>query len=154
VIEDLWSGRFQERWERCRPHLSAREREWVERVVDRFARSGGASEAPLAVVHGDLAPEHVIVAPDGSLAGVIDWSGPRIADPAFDLGGLFDNFQPSFAASVVACYGGAVDGDVLRRARFYADVRPLSTIALGLAAGEADRVRRGRDRLARRMALG
>ena len=154
VVEDLWSGRFGPRWERCRPCLSPDEREWVEGSIQGFFEGGGAEGASLAPVHGDLGEEHVIIEGDGSLSGVIDFSGPRIADPALDFGALADRFGQALAEAVLAEYGGAVDHGFARRARFYADVRPLSTIALGLMRDCEERVRRGRRRLAARMSAG
>lgn len=40
------------------------------------------------VVHGDLAPEHVLVSA-GDVAAVIDWSHAQVGDPADDLAWLF-----------------------------------------------------------------
>lgn len=38
-----------------------------------------------ALVHGDLHPGHMLLAPDGRLAGVLDWTEARVGDPSIDL---------------------------------------------------------------------
>ena len=152
TVKDLWAERFEPRWERCRPHLAAHEAAWMAGVIARFVEGRGLDGAALAPVHGDLAEEHVIVGDDGRLAGVIDFSGPRIADAALDFGAVLERFGGPFADAVLGAYDGTVDPGFRRRAEFYADVRPLSTMALGLMAGSAERTRSGRERLAARMA--
>jgi aminoglycoside phosphotransferase (APT) family kinase protein len=37
------------------------------------------------ITHGDVGPEHVLVAPGGDLAGVLDWEELAIGDPVADL---------------------------------------------------------------------
>jgi hypothetical protein len=103
-------------------------------------------------IHGDLVDEHVLVGPDGRLAGVIDPSGPWIADPALDFGTLAERFGWPFADAVLAAYPGPRDPGLVRRACFCASVRPLVTIEAGLRRRDGERVRLGLRRLAERMA--
>lgn len=37
------------------------------------------------VAHGDLHPGHLLLAPDGAVQGVLDWSEVHVGDPATDL---------------------------------------------------------------------
>jgi len=154
VLGDLWTDRFRIRWERGRSHLPAAERQWLEEVITLFLASPETASPRLVLIHGDLVEEHVLVGPDGRLAGVIDPSGPRIADPALDFGTLAERFGWEFADAVLASYTGPRDPGFERRARFCANVRPLVTIEAGLRLHSEARLRLGLRRLAERMAEG
>lgn len=149
VLEDLWAGRFAARWERCRPRLERSLTEWLGPVIERFLADGGGAGVPPVLVHGDLAEDHVLVDTAGRLEGIIDFSGPRITDPALDFGALIERFGWPFAGATLSEYGSA-DPGLVRRARFYADVRPLASIELGLRYGSEPKVMEGLDRLAAR----
>ncbi len=151
VVEDLWSDRFEPRLALCRPHLTDSQRHWVEARVERFLSQDGSTGSSLALAHGDLCSAHLLVDDRGTLTGVIDFSGPRIADPALDVGTLIEQFGAAFAEAAMRSYDGDVDDGFLRRAAFYADVRPLVTIALGLR-GDAARLAAGVRRLDARIA--
>jgi aminoglycoside phosphotransferase (APT) family kinase protein len=152
VVADLWADRFRPCWERCRGHLPQPEGAWLEGVLARFLASGPATGGRLVPTHGDLSEEHVLVRPDGRLAGVIDPSGPRVTDPALDAGSLAENFGWAFTDAVLASYAGPIDPGFARRAGFCASVRPLVTIDAGLRHGSEERLRRGLRRLRERMA--
>jgi len=154
VIDDLWRDRFRVRWERCHTHLPAAARGWLEGVITRFLASQETTSARRVLIHGDLVEEHVLVGPDGRLAGVIDLSGPWIADPALDFGTLAERFGWGFADEVLTFYAGPRDPGFQRRACFCANVRPLVTIEAGIRHQSAERLRLGLRRLAERMAEG
>lgn len=154
MIGDLWTDRFRIRWERSRSHLPAAERQWLEGVITRFLASPETTSTRLVLIHGDLVEEHVLVRPDGRLAGVIDPGGPWIADPALDFGTLAERFGWAFADAVLTSYAGPRDPGFQRRACFCANVRPLVTIEIGLRHQSEERLRLGLRRLAERMAEG
>ena len=154
VLGDLWTDRFRIRWERSRSHLPAAERQWLEGVIARFLASPETKSTRLVMIHGDLVEEHVLVGPDGRLAGVIDPSGPWIADPALDVGTLAERFGWVFADAVLTSYAGPRDPGFERRACFCANVRPLVTIEIGLRRQGEEWLRLGLRRLAERMAEG
>jgi aminoglycoside phosphotransferase (APT) family kinase protein len=154
VLGDLWTDRFRIRWERGRSHLPAAERQWLEGVITLFLASPETTSTRLVLIHGDLVEEHVLVGPDGRLAGVIDPSGPRIADPALDFGTLAERFGWAFTDAVLTSYAGPRDPGFQRRACFCANVRPLVTIEAGLRHQSEERLRLGLRRLAERMAEG
>lgn len=152
VIEDLWAHRFRARWEGCRADLPIAQRGWLEGVIERFLASPGTASPRLVPVHGDLVDEHVLVGPDGRLAGVIDPSGPWIADPALEFGTLAERFGWAFTDAVLAAYTLPLDPGFTRRAYFCANVRPLVPIAVGLGRRSDERLRLGLRRLTERMA--
>jgi aminoglycoside phosphotransferase (APT) family kinase protein len=151
-VSDLWAERFRPCWDRCRPHLPAGARAWLEGVIARFLASRETTGGRLVPTHGDLTEEHVLVGPDGRLGGIIDPSGPRITDPALDFGSLTENFGWAFADAVLAAYTGPLDPGFARRVSFCASVRPLVTIDAGLRHRSEERFRRGLTRLTERMA--
>jgi aminoglycoside phosphotransferase (APT) family kinase protein len=152
VVPDLWSDRFEPRLTACRRALSMSQLRWLAPTIDRFVESGGTAGSPLALVHADLSAEHLLVDRAGDLAGVIDFNGPRIADPALDFGTLIEHLGAPFAAAAWRFYRDDVDVAFWRRAAFYADVRPLVTIELGLRSGDPTRLQQGLQRLdARRL---
>lgn len=153
TIDDLWAGRYEPAWTRCRAHLTDSDRDWVESVVARFLRAGGLAGAPMALIHSDLAEEHVLVGENGRLRGILDFNGPRIADPALDFGTVAERFGWPFTEAMLEAYGGPTDPGFVRRARFYADVRPLIAIAAGLRDGGADQLQEGLARLGQRIRL-
>lgn len=154
VIENLWVDRFRIRWEDCRAHLPAAERGWLENVIVRFLASPDTASPRRVLIHGDLVEEHVLVGPDGRLAGVIDLNGPWIADPALDIGTLADRFGWGLADAVLACYAGPRDPGFERRACFCANVRPLVTIRVALRNRNDELLRLGLRSLTERMAEG
>ncbi|HEX7878992.1 MAG TPA: phosphotransferase [Candidatus Eisenbacteria bacterium] len=44
--------------------------------------------APGSLVHGDLSPGNIIIAPDGCAVGLLDWEMARAADPAVDAASI------------------------------------------------------------------
>jgi aminoglycoside phosphotransferase (APT) family kinase protein len=152
VIGDLWADRFRARWEGCRASLPAAERTWLDGVIARFLASPEAVSPRQVPIHGDLVDEHVLVGPDGRLAGVIDPSGPWIADPALEFGTLVERFGWAFTDAVLAAYTPPRDPGFMRRVCFCASVRPLVAIEAGLRRRSDERRRLGLRRLTERMA--
>ncbi|CAL9539579.1 hypothetical protein SUDANB121_04227 [Nocardiopsis dassonvillei] len=54
-----------------------------------------------ALVHGDIAPQNLVVTPDGALAGLVDWGDAAVADPATD----FAKLPPAWLPAVLEGYG-------------------------------------------------
>ena len=57
------------------------------------------------VVHGDLHVRHLLLAPDGRAAGVIDWGDVCLADPAVDLSLGYAAFDGAARAAFLDAYG-------------------------------------------------
>jgi aminoglycoside phosphotransferase (APT) family kinase protein len=152
VIDDPWANRFRARWDGCHASLPDTERGWLEEVIARFLASSESVSARPVPIHGDLVDEHVLVGPDGHLAGVIDPSGPWIADPALEFGTLAERFGWAFTDAVLAAYTLPLDGGFTRRACFCANLRPLMTIEAGLRHQSDERRLLGLRRLTERMA--
>jgi macrolide phosphotransferase len=110
--------------------------------VDRAAVSGHVPSALLSrweqaleeagawrfvpcVVHGDLAPENVLV-DDKRVTGMLEWAETRIADPADDFAWLASSCPPPVLDAVVEAYRGTrrtePDAHLVRRARLAAEL--------------------------------
>lgn len=93
-----------------------------------------------ALVHGDLAAEHLLVDDDArKLLGVIDWGDAAIGDPGVDFVGLLRAYGPDFTWRVIEAYGrhGApADAGLFLRVRRLAAVVPFH--AVRFAAQELD----------------
>jgi len=84
------------------------------------------------LTHCDLGPSHLLVR-DGRLAGVIDWAGARIGDPALDYGWLLNG---PFA-------DWDVDNELRRRARVYHRLGPWFDVDHGVRTEQPEWVRTG-----------
>jgi aminoglycoside phosphotransferase (APT) family kinase protein len=94
------------------PQAAALRAVWVQ------ACAAKALDGPAMMLHGDLHPGNILVADDGSLAGVIDFGDVGAGDPAVDLAVGWLMFDA----------GSAVDEDTWVRARGWALI--LSTAML------------------------
>lgn len=91
------------------------------------------------LTHCDVEPPHLLVR-DGRLAGVIDWAGARIGDPALD-GWLLNGPFP----------GWDVDDDLRRRALVYYRLGPWFVVEYGLRTEQSAWVERGLAELRSRL---
>ena len=86
-----------------------------------------ADERVLA--HADLGAEHLLAA-DGRLTGVIDWSDAAVTDPALDFGRPYRDFGPAFLDAMLRAYGR--DSPAFRRRiTFFARCAALEDLAYG-----------------------
>jgi aminoglycoside phosphotransferase (APT) family kinase protein len=56
----------------------------------------------VALVHGDLHPGHMLLADDGQLTGVLDWTEARVTDPSGDLAMFYMCFGRAGLDALVA----------------------------------------------------
>lgn len=148
---DLWPDRYQPLIANSLPYLGPAGRRWLEAQAARFEAAGGTSNAPRALIHGDLAGPHLLLDDDSNLRGVIDFGDAMIADPALDFAGILNEFSWSFLERVLHHYGDA-DPGALGRARFYIDVVPIFQVEYGEQIRDGEERRAGIRRIAARAA--
>ncbi|MFB7723578.1 phosphotransferase [Nocardia sp. NPDC056100] len=81
------------------------------------------------VVHGDLGPEHVL-AENGTLSGIIDFSDAHLGDPAIDLAWALFGTPPEFGDAVTRTYGVTVQ--LRARAQIWHRLGPWHEVIHGL----------------------
>jgi aminoglycoside phosphotransferase (APT) family kinase protein len=92
-------------------------------------------EGTLKLVHNDLWADHILINPQsGAVSGVIDWGDTAIGDPAVDFAGLYTWYGESWLKRVLEFYPGALDSEVISRARYLATCLAIHSVALGQAA--------------------
>ena len=90
------------------------------RAVWAQACAAKAWDGPPMMLHGDLHPGNVLLADDGSLAGVIDFGDVGAGDPAVDLAVGWLMFDAGARHRFMDAFGLAVEGDTWMRARGWA----------------------------------
>jgi aminoglycoside phosphotransferase (APT) family kinase protein len=98
------------------------------RAVWAQACAAKAWDGPAMMLHGDLHPGNILLADDGSLAGVIDFGDVGAGDPAVDLAVGWLMFDAGTRHRFMGAFGSAVDGDTWKRSRGWALI--LSTAML------------------------
>jgi len=114
-----------------RERLRDRERyPQAARLIAMWAEASSAETwgGPPMMLHGDLHPGNILLAADGSLAGVIDFGDVGAGDPAVDLAVGWLMFDAGTRQRFIGAFGPSVDGDTWTRARGWALV--LSTAML------------------------
>lgn len=79
--------------------IVARWRRWLD--------DDGLWPTHVALSHGDLHPGHLLLAPDATLTGVLDWTEARVGDPGIDLSMVHKCFGDAWFADIVAAYQAA-----------------------------------------------
>lgn len=110
-------------------------------------------QIPVALIHGDLSGDHLLMDDETRLSGVIDFAEARLSDPALDFAGVLNRFSWRDLEVVRAHYDAPVDATFLERVRIYIEIVPIYSVTDGyIAAGEAERAQ-GLRRLAGRAAM-
>jgi aminoglycoside phosphotransferase (APT) family kinase protein len=107
---------------------------WIDAGAARWMDDWFARLTPLlprtperVLVHGDIAPQNLLVRPDGELGGIVDWGDAMWADPAAEFAKLRLSLVPSVLAGYRA--GGAPDSDWEARVLWHCLVWALGRIA-------------------------
>ncbi len=105
------------------------------------------------VVHGTFVGENVLASFDddedaatGRVRGVLAWEESRVGDPADDFGELVARCSPTALDAVMEAYAQTrverPDGNLLRRARLAAEMRPVRALLHAMSSGEGRLVER------------
>ncbi|MBI4035232.1 MAG: phosphotransferase [Candidatus Chisholmbacteria bacterium] len=108
--------------------ISIPEQRWIKNLFTRFSAIVNQTDAKFVVNHGDIAPEHIIVNPQGqTLAGIIDFGDISIGDPAYDFQ-LEHPFGSEFLHTVYAHYQLPRDDTFDTRRQFYEYSQPIRVL--------------------------
>jgi aminoglycoside phosphotransferase (APT) family kinase protein len=136
--------------ERAGPYLDLlgpRSRAWVEATIAELEEARCSTPRSVAL-HDDLQPAHLLLDANGRLTAVLDFSGPRIGDPALDFRRLVQFYDAPFADLAIEHYRGEVDRRFRDRVRLYAALQSLITLHVGVERDEARWVRYARRQIA------
>jgi len=100
-------------------------------VRARFERflAGNGEPHPRVVIHGDFGTGNILV-DNGTVSGIIDFSGYAIGDPAYDFASLSAGLGDNFLALMRRSYPG-IDA-MWERICFYRSTFPLLDVLFGL----------------------
>lgn len=132
---------------RVLPLMHPEERKAASALLDA-GNSEGWRFLPVPT-HGDLGPQHILVRPDGALAGVIDWEELGFGDPAADFAWLLHR-MPAHGERALRAYGGPPDPGLRRRCVDLYLLMPLHDVLYGLDIGDQGFVEAGLRGFARR----
>lgn len=122
------------------PALDPPTRAWVAATRDAFLAELARAERPVALLHHDLALEHILVDPPGErITGVIDWGDVWIGDPALDFAAFAHDCDPATLDALLAAYGLA-DDRFRRRAAWYGTLGPFHLLHFGLHLNDPARI--------------
>ena len=82
------------------------------------------------VLHADFSGDHIL-AVDGSVTGVIDFSDVSLGDPDYDFSSLFLDFGEAFALEIAARYGHANIARLRAKLRYFEIEDFIDTIVHG-----------------------
>jgi aminoglycoside 2''-phosphotransferase len=135
VTRDAWLDLRQRVKDRVYPLLLKHQIQWADNLFDGVLSDPDSFVYRPALIHGDLAPYHILFDPrEQNITGVIDFGVAGLGDPASDIGSLITWYGESFVAPMKATYPEIEL--VLPRARFYAQSIELQWVLLGIETGE------------------
>ena len=121
--------------EKIYPLLLSHQIDWVEALFNPALSIPDFFEFWPVLVHGDLAPYHILCHPEENrLTAVIDFGVAGLGDPATDLGSLLNYYGESLVTRLGETYPDLPR--LIDRARFYAQALELQWVLLGLDSGE------------------
>lgn len=111
------------------PHLWQHQREWLDDLFHAIEET--KFDTTPTLIHGDLAPYHILHDPStGALTGIIDFGVAGLGDPAVDLSCLLITWGERACSDLLALHTG--DQQLLQRARLLAAVLPLEWATLAI----------------------
>ncbi|MFF2454012.1 macrolide 2'-phosphotransferase [Isoptericola sp. NPDC058082] len=95
------------------------------------------------MTHGEIYPAHVLLADDGAITGVLDWTTARVDDPARDLAAQFGAAGEELLHAALDAYaaaGGPLHPGLAAQAKHLWDASPIGYALYALTTGaESDR---------------
>jgi aminoglycoside 2''-phosphotransferase len=111
-------------------------RAYVERLFEGYLADEALLEYEPALLHADLAPDHILFSPaERRIAGIIDWGDASIGDPDYELSYLYRAGGARLVEQVVR-HGPRRDRAKLeRKFRFFAGHDTIDTLLTALDRG-------------------
>jgi len=135
VTRETWLDIHQRVEEKVNPLLLPHQIHWIEDLFESALAIPDFFDFEPALIHGDLAPYHILYLPEEQrLNAILDFGISGMGDPATDLGNLICNYGESLVKRIRSQY--PMYDDLLPRARFYAQALEVQWVLLGVESGE------------------
>lgn len=135
VTRETWLEIHDRVVDKVYPLLLPHQIDWVETLFSQALSPPDFFHFEPALVHGDLAPYHILYHPEEQcLTAVLDFGIAGIGDPASDLGSLLNYYGESLVTRLEKAYPNM--HTLMGRARFYAQAIELQWVLLGVETGE------------------
>jgi len=137
AVRSGWRDSLDRLEEIVLPRLTEEERRSIGEGIESFMHDEENWRFAPCLVHGDLGPEHVLITPEGDLAGVIDFEEVGVWDPVADFAWILHE-MPEEGARALAAYGGAPDERFRERARFAYALMPWHEVGYGVISDQPE----------------
>jgi aminoglycoside 2''-phosphotransferase len=135
VTRNRWLDIRQGVIDKVYPLLLEHQVQWAENLFETALEAPGFFEYQPVLIHGDLAPYHILFDEQASrVTGVIDFGVAGMGDSALDIGNLITVYGERFVSKMQLSYPGL--NEQLPRARFYAQSIELQWVLHGIETGE------------------
>ena len=137
ATRDEWLARFERAELALAPYLWADQKAWLADLFTPLLDGRLDLAFDPVLIHNDLAPYHILVAPHRStprIAGIIDFGVAGAGDPAADFAALISTYGESFVRRMAPWYPGLAD--LLDRARLRAGYLEVEWVLKGLASND------------------
>jgi len=135
VTREKWVAMRLRIQEKVYPLLLPDQILWAENLLNSMLADPEFFEYEPALIHGDLAPYHILFDPEEvSISGVIDFGVAGVGAAAMDIGTMIQCYGERFVLKMKGVYPGLEK--LLPRARFHAQAIELEWVLLGLETGE------------------
>lgn len=135
VTHEAWQEIRSEVEEKVFPWFMPHQIDWAERLLDGALGDKRFFEYEPKLIHGDLAPYHILFRADATgIRGVIDFGVAGVGDPANDLAMLLQSYGENVVDLIFKQYPEG--RSLMQRARFYAQAIELQWALLGIKTGD------------------
>ncbi|WP_028559114.1 phosphotransferase family protein [Paenibacillus pinihumi] len=123
LFEDIQSRLF--------PYMRQDARDETACSFEAFFRSETSSSIQTTLIHGDFGDSNIIWNPAArQIAGIIDFGGSGLGDPAYDFAGLLSSYGEAFYNRCIHLYPNGQD--IAKRVEFYRSTFALQEALHGL----------------------
>ncbi len=131
---DDWLKMYDDIKQELFPIMSSSTQDWVETLFRTIIADNTLMDFTPKLIVGELTSSHIIFDYEKkSISGIIDFRTSGLADPAFDIAYIFEQYGESFVEMLQESYQGSKR--LMKRARFIAETLPLQWALGGMRTG-------------------
>lgn len=136
LFRENWVEAYRRIQEKVFPLMQPHTRAWARQHFEAFLNDESNFQYERKLIHGDLAPYHVLFDKRKKrINGIIDFGCAGLGDPAIDIGVFINQYGESLLEKLYEVYPAAKE--YLQRARFYAGAIEMRWILTGIESGDA-----------------